>query len=185
MTADDGNDLIDGGFGADTLHGGAGTDTVSYAGALSPVTVDLDGNADDGGPNEKDRVEADVERVIGGPFGDHLTAISGTHTLDGGAGDDVLTGGTGTDTLNGGPGNDVLNGGVGNDTLRGGDGIDTADYTGRFDPVTLDLTARPRLPRPRQRLAAGARDRHPRRHRERPRHLARRRADRRAGSRTS
>ena len=52
----------------------------------------------------------------------------------------MLTGGTGTDTLNGGAGDDVLNGGVGNDTLRGGDGIDMADYSGRYDPVTLDLT---------------------------------------------
>ena len=113
--------------GADTLHGGSGTDTVDYSAALSPVAVDLDGNADDGGPGEKDRVESDVEKVIGSPFGDHLAAISGTHTLSGGLGDDMLIGGTGADKLLGGPGNDTLNGGVGSDELHGDAGVDMAE----------------------------------------------------------
>jgi Ca2+-binding RTX toxin-like protein len=140
LRGDAGDDVLDGGPGADILRGGAGTDVIDYSDATGPVEVDLDGNADDGGPGEGDRADADVERVIGGPFDDRLAAISGTHTLDGGPGNDTLDGGTGDDTLDGGPGDDKLNGEVGSDELNGGDGTDLADYAGRFDPVALDLT---------------------------------------------
>ena len=55
--------------------------------------------------------------------------MSGTNTLDGGAGNDVLIGGIGSDTLRGGSENDVLIADttdflVGNDTLDGGSGDD-------------------------------------------------------------
>ena len=141
MRGDDDADRMDGGPGGDVADGGTGTDTVDYSSATGPLAIDLDGNADDGESGEADRVEADVERVIGGPFDDRIAAISGTHTLIGGAGNDVLAGGSGVDRLEGGDGDDRLNGGVGSDVLDGGEGSDVADYAGRFDPVDLDLRA--------------------------------------------
>jgi Ca2+-binding RTX toxin-like protein len=141
LRGDNDDDHLDGGPGADVIDGGAGDDTVDYSGATGPLAIDLDGNADDGQSNEGDRVEADVERVVGGPFDDRIAAISGTHSLVGGDGNDTLAGGSGVDRLDGGAGDDRLNGGVGSDVLLGGDGFDTADYAGRFDPVELDLRA--------------------------------------------
>ena len=141
LRGDDDADRLDGGPGADVVDGGTGTDTADYSGATGPLAIDLDGNADDGQAGEGDRVEADVDRVIGGPFDDRIAAISGTHTLVGAAGADTLAGGTGVDRLEGGDGDDRLNGGVGSDVLDGGEGSDTADYAGRFDPVDLDLRA--------------------------------------------
>ena len=141
LRGDSQNDRLDGGPGGDILDGGSGTDTVDYSAATGPLAVDLDGNADDGTAGEGDRVEPDVDRVIGGPFDDRIAAISGNHTLIGGAGDDTLAGGSGNDRLEGDAGNDRLNGGVGSDVMDGGDGNDTADYAGRFDAVDLDLRA--------------------------------------------
>jgi Ca2+-binding RTX toxin-like protein len=141
MTGDSENDHLVGGPGADVLDGGTGFDTADYSGATGPLSVDLDGNADDGTAGEGDRVEADVDRVLGGPSDDRIAAISGDHTLVGGAGNDTLAGGSGRDRLEGDAGDDRLNGGNGSDVMDGGDGNDTADYAGRFDAVSLDLRA--------------------------------------------
>ncbi|MGH2693844.1 MAG: calcium-binding protein [Actinomycetota bacterium] len=114
--------------GADTLNGGEGAaDTVKYSGRGTTLTVDLDGNADDGAAGENDNVGADVEKVYGGRAGDNLTTGSGAQTVFGLGGDDVLTGGGGPDQLKGGGGNDVLSGGGGNDVLVGGGGNDDLD----------------------------------------------------------
>jgi Ca2+-binding RTX toxin-like protein len=141
LRGDPGVDHLLGGAGPDVIDGGTGDDTADYSDATGPLSIDLDGNADDGHSGEGDRVEADVERVVGGPFDDRIAAISGDHVLIGGGGNDTLAGGSGTDRLEGGDGDDRLNGGVGSDALDGGDGSDLADYAGRFDPVDLDLRA--------------------------------------------
>src|SRR4051794_2892263 len=141
LRGDDDGDRLDGGPGPDILDGGRGLDTADYSDATGPLSIDLDGNADDGTSNEGDRVEADVDRIVGGPFDDRIVAISGNHTFVGGPGNDALLGGSGVDHLEGGVGDDRLNGGVGSDVLDGGEGNDTADYAGRFDPVNLDLRA--------------------------------------------
>jgi len=141
MRGDDDADRLDGGPGPDIVDGGRGVDTADYSDATGPLSIDLDGNADDGTSNEGDRVEADVDRIVGGPFDDRIVAVSGNHTFAGGAGNDVLLGGSGVDHLDGDTGDDRVNGGVGSDVLNGGEGNDTADYAGRFDPVDLDLRA--------------------------------------------
>ena len=123
--ADD--DVMVGGAGADTFVGGPGTDTVSYAQEPLPVTVTVDGQANDGAAGEGDNVGFDVETVIGGNGDDMLDGGDDPHTLTGGPGDDVLIGGNTDDTLNGGDGNDRLAGGGGNDTLQGGAGNDQLD----------------------------------------------------------
>jgi len=104
-----GNDDLDGGPGADTLNGGAGTDAATYGGRTAPVTVTMDGKANDGEAGEGDNVANDVEAVYGGKAGDTLTGSSRADTIDGQGGNDTITGGKGTDFLFGGDGNDTIN----------------------------------------------------------------------------
>lgn len=116
-----GVDVLIGDAGADVLSGGAGTDTASWAIYQTPVVVSIDGVANDGAPGEGDRVDSDVETLVGG------------------AASDVLTGGAGRNTLFGGPGNDVLDGGLGPDQLYGGAGLDAVTYSARTVPIVVRL----------------------------------------------
>lgn len=107
-----GNDTLDGGQGNDSLDGGAGNDRLSYATAISAVTVDLGaGTATGGGGND---TLINIEAVAGSPFNDVLTGSAQ---------------------------NDTLNGGAGNDSLDGAGGIDIADYSGTGTAVTVNLAA--------------------------------------------
>ena len=152
-----GIDVLDGGAGADILAGGLAIDTVTYAGRSTPVTMTIDGVANDGAVGELDNVKVDVETVIGGtgnddlagsPLADTLFGGAGSDTLRGDAGidilwgeagDDTLEGGAGNDTLNGDDGSDMLEGGAGGDTHNGGAGFDSADYRARTASVTASL----------------------------------------------
>src|SRR5581483_1350275 len=116
-----GDDVLDGQLGADMLNGGAGADTVWYEPRTNPVTVTLDGSANDGEAGENDRIAADVENAVGG------------------SGDDTLIGDAGANVLNGGLGNDTLDGGRGADAPRGGGDTDLADYSSRPNPVIVSL----------------------------------------------
>jgi Ca2+-binding RTX toxin-like protein len=88
-----GADLFDQGSaadGADVLRGGPGTDTVSYAARRHTVSV-VSGRAHaSGAPGERDTVNADIERLVGGAGADILRASHTTLELDGGAGADEL-----------------------------------------------------------------------------------------------
>lgn len=117
----DGNDTLDGGLGTDTLTGGDGNDTADYASRTQNLTLDLDGIADDGATGENDRIDADIENLIGG------------------SGNDRLTGNGVANSLKGNAGNDSLDGALGKDTLTGNAGTDTADYSSRTTNLTLDL----------------------------------------------
>ena len=124
-----GNDTLNGSLGTDVLQGGAGTDTVSYAGRANPVTINLDGLANDGEGGENDNVNADIENALGG---------SGADTLTGNEGPNNLNGGPGADVLNGGNGNDVLIGPAGDgagDTYNGQGGTDRASFASAPAPV--------------------------------------------------
>jgi Ca2+-binding RTX toxin-like protein len=130
--------------GADTFVGGPGDDLVTYANRALPVAVSLDGLANDGSDGERDRVDADVERVFGGARADTLQAdadgallfgdLDGDR-LVGGAGPDILTGGfdDGADVLAGAAGDDELGGGPGADELEGGRGMDSLRAGGGDD----------------------------------------------------
>ena len=96
----------------DTIDGGPGKDAASYLQATQRLSLDLDGQADDGLlTGEGDTVQSDVESLIGGAAQDFLS---------GDANDNVLAGQGGNDSLVGFEGNDVLVGGSGDDTLREG-----------------------------------------------------------------
>jgi Ca2+-binding RTX toxin-like protein len=111
-------DLLVGGPGADVLEGGRGFDTVSYGTRRLPVRVQIDGDADDGAPGERDRVGLDVELVVGGRGHDRLIGDGRANKFDGGPGRDVILGRAGPDFLVGGTGADVVRGGAGRDRLR-------------------------------------------------------------------
>jgi hemolysin type calcium-binding protein len=116
-----GDDLLDPGKGeGDQLFGGADTDTVTYSARTAPVSIDLDGVADDGEVGENDLIDTDVENLTGGTVNDRITGAAGANVLSGGAG------------------NDMLDGGLGGDLLLGGSGTDIADYAARSGAVTAD-----------------------------------------------
>jgi hemolysin type calcium-binding protein len=151
-----GNDTFDGGAGPDSMFGGPGTDTVTYSGRTAPVSVSVDGAANDGEAGEGDQVSTDVENVTGGSGDDNITGGPGADTLRGGGGNDVLVGertadldggggndsifgDAGNDAIGGGDGDNLLVGGDGNDTIQGGLGADSFDGgTGNDDLKALD-----------------------------------------------
>ncbi len=116
-----GDDMLNGLAGADYLVGGTGFDTADYSDRVVSIVADLDGASDDGASGENDRIETDVEAIIGG------------------SGADVLGGNNGANTLDGGPGDDVLGGALGADVLIGGAGIDSVSYVTRTGDVTVTL----------------------------------------------
>jgi Ca2+-binding RTX toxin-like protein len=113
----EGNDLIDGGLGADTMYGGPGADTVTYAGRVADVVVRLDNLANDGQPGEGDFARQ-FENVTGGLGNDGIVANSANNVLRGLAGNDRLFGANGNDILIGDTGTDFGDGGNGTDTCE-------------------------------------------------------------------
>jgi len=101
-----GDDVIDGGGGADTVYGQEGDDLLQ--GGL--------GN----------------DSLYGGQGQDLLLGEGGDDILQGDDGNDVLRGGEGADDLSGGMGDDVVEGGAGDDRISGGEGNDTYRF-GRGD----------------------------------------------------
>ena len=143
LMGEGGNDLLRPGTGMDNAYGGGGQDTVTYEERLNPVSVTLDGLANDGESGENDFVAADVENLTGGKNNDTLTGNDLANTLIGGPGNDTLAGkGAQPDHLVGGPGNDTLDGGsVGSahDVLDGGTDTDVVTYASRTDGVYILL----------------------------------------------
>ncbi len=151
--------------GADRISVGAGRDLVDYSTRTTPVSVSLDGAANDGAPGEGDAVGPDVEFLEAGSGADVLTgspsarllAIDGNAgddrissggpgggssaiSLSGGAGDDVIDASSSIDRvgLGGGDGNDTLTGGAGDDSLGGSRGADVLNGGGGNDRLNGD-----------------------------------------------
>jgi Ca2+-binding RTX toxin-like protein len=118
----EGNDTISGGSGADLQDGQNGFDTVNYSQRTTPVSVTLDGAANDGNSTTDDNPGAvtatgddnvvGIERVLGGSGADILNAVNSpvAVTLEGGGGDDLMSGSDFADTFLGGGGGDLMNG---------------------------------------------------------------------------
>lgn len=155
LTADCACRLIPG-AGSDTVtFGGAGTyvagaleddiDTVrvqdgvtgvtaDYSARTTPVSLTVDGEANDGAPGEEDDLGFGITALTGGTGNDTLAGTSAADTLTGGDGSDTLLGRGSADLLVGGAGGDTLRGGSGSDTLLGQDGADKL-YGGDGDDV--------------------------------------------------
>jgi Ca2+-binding RTX toxin-like protein len=123
-------DVIDGGPGYDQIE----NNWVSDVGVFQPpIVVSVDGQADDGRPNENDNV-TDVERIYlnaaatltGSEGADELTVFNNDagSRLNGRGGDDKLNGFDLDDAIDGGAGNDAIQGGYGHDMITGGPGRD-------------------------------------------------------------
>ena len=146
-TGGDGNDLLNGGVGADMLRGGDGDDTLSgsagadvldgaagddwasYELATEGVTVNLATGTGTGAEAEGDRL-IDIENISGSDHDDRLSGDAGANRFLGGGGNDRLAGGDG---------NDLLDGGAGADMLDGGAGVDWASYVLAAEGVTVSL----------------------------------------------
>jgi Ca2+-binding RTX toxin-like protein len=129
---------------ADVIDGGAGYDqikadwTAPLTESQPPVSVTLDGVANDGRSGEGDNVTSieklhvslavsftaagdavdfesfnypgpDPVRFIGSPGNDRVRAYDNHDTIDTGAGDDLIEAGNGNDVITGGPGRDTIN----------------------------------------------------------------------------
>ncbi len=145
ISGGEGDDIFFGEFfddGADTYAGGPGSDSLVDVGDFfgRAVTIDLDGNADDG-PTvpvagiPRDNAGADMENLSltvpgegGSDFSsfsnDTLTGNDAANEIDGGFGNDTISGLGGADTLEGGPGDDRMDGGAGVDEIDGSGGND-------------------------------------------------------------
>lgn len=130
-----GDDLLDGGDGADIMDCGDGTDLVQYQGRVSPLTITLDGAANDGASGENDKIGSSCENVEAWNGADKITGSSGANRLSGRDGNDTIKGGGGTDRLFGGNGKDTLFGDVGSDFLYGDDGDDTIEGGAGTDTI--------------------------------------------------
>jgi Ca2+-binding RTX toxin-like protein len=131
----EGNDTIDGGTGDDRLNDRAGSDVIGGGPGVDylelcctsvrgPLTVTLDGVADDGHAGEGDNVLPDVEDLRTGDANDRIVGSDAANRINAGEGDDVVIGNGGADDLSGDEGNDTLDGGAGNDAIRGGENND-------------------------------------------------------------
>ena len=125
----DGDDTLSGSAGADVLDGAAGDDWASYELATEGVTVNLATGTGTGAEAEGDRL-IDIENISGSDHDDRLSGDAGANRFLGGGGNDRLAGGDG---------NDLLDGGAGADMLDGGAGVDWASYVLAAEGVTVSL----------------------------------------------
>jgi Ca2+-binding RTX toxin-like protein len=136
LSGGDGQDILLGVAGADLLGGGAGDDLYVIADGAAAVSEQAGGGRDSVWVHAdlSWTMPAEVEiaylggaawRFAGGAGGDIILGNGAlANTIDGGAGHDQIYGGALRDVLRGGEGNDGLNGLGGGDTLEGGDGDD-------------------------------------------------------------
>ena len=124
-----GDDAWSGGPGPDVFDGGDGTDTVDYSARSAPVSVTVDGIANDGQAGEGDNV-VNAEEITGG---------SGNDTIVAGSNGSRLHGGPGNDTLKGSPQEDRIEGDEGDDTIDSRDGVyDSIDCGPGTDTLLAD-----------------------------------------------
>lgn len=141
MAGGEGNDTHLGGPGPDELQHSPGADDfsggtdpagalpesvdyVTYQFAKQPLSISLDGQANDGAAGEGDNVRSDVERILGGDVDDRISGSGDANEISGHWGDDRIEGRGGDDALSGSDGQDAVRGGDGADELRGGGGDD-------------------------------------------------------------
>ena len=132
---ENGNDVLFAGAPdqADVLDGDEGIDSIDYfdRSGTEPVSVTLDGQANDGAPGEGDNV-LDAEDVDGGGADDTLRGSDSSEFS-------IMRGNGGNDTITPGSLEDVVFGGNGDDTVETRDGFTDRIACGRgTDTVTAD-----------------------------------------------
>lgn len=120
---------IDGG----DYDGGAGSNTLDFSRITDPLSISLDGVANDTSPFGTFNVRPSFARVYTGTGNDTIAGTASGETLDGGAGNDLIDGNGGNDYLVGNFGDDTLRGGGGDDTLEGSAGRDRLEGQGGSD----------------------------------------------------
>ena len=123
LSGGNGNDILNGGAGADKLYG---NDGYNWLEGFAGDDQLFGGNASD--------------VLLGAGGRDRLYGNEGVNWLDGGVGDDELYGGNVQDTLLGGSGNDVIYSNGGDDIIVGGAGADKLYGTGGTDIIYGDDT---------------------------------------------
>ena len=109
-----GDDTLAADGGTDSIDGGSGTDTADFSAISDPLTLSLDGVANDGvvGTNPASNLVA-IENILGGQGKDSIVgnsdnnSLSGNGTILGQGGDDTLTGGASA-SIDGGSGDDTI-----------------------------------------------------------------------------
>ena len=140
-TGNAGVNTIWAGAGDNVIDGGGGADTVSYLGATGGITLSLAlASAQATGGSGTDTLLA-IENASGSQYADALTGTDTANRLLGNASADTLVGLGGIDTLDGGEGDDLLAGNAGDDYLVGGGGNDTASYAAALGAVMVSLAA--------------------------------------------
>jgi Ca2+-binding RTX toxin-like protein len=90
------------------FDGGFGDDVANYFYATEGVTIGVDGAPFDGRPGDNDRIDRDVETVLGSNHADVLVGTQREQRLFGLEGDDEISGGPASDLLVGGRGDDRI-----------------------------------------------------------------------------
>jgi Ca2+-binding RTX toxin-like protein len=141
------------GLGRDDMTAiGAASPTYYYGDHPGPVTLSVDGIANDGMPGEGDNIRAVTDpaatvAMVGTAFADTFIGSAGNEWVQGGPGDDLADlqdghdhgfGEDGADRLDGGSGGDELSGGNGADRVAGGSGNDYLDGDEGDDEVWGD-----------------------------------------------
>jgi Ca2+-binding RTX toxin-like protein len=133
----DGNNVLDGGAGADKLYGYAGDDTY-HVDTSSDRTAEIPGGGNDTViASTSYRLFSYIENLtLTGTAGFGGTGNVEDNVITGNSGANSLLGLEGSDTLIGNGGNDWLDGGLGADTMTGGTGSDTYTVDNALDSVT-------------------------------------------------
>ncbi|MEO8108236.1 MAG: calcium-binding protein [Actinomycetes bacterium] len=136
LSGNKGSDTLDGkGASKAVINGGPGADVL--LGSNGPDRLYGDTSGDPG---------AGDDTILGRGGADEIFGIGGDDQLEGGDDNDSLSGGGGRDSVKGGAGQDELLGGNGSDgpdTFSGGPGWDSIDFSGRFEPLTIDADGKP------------------------------------------
>lgn len=138
----EGDDLLLGGYLADTIDGGTGDDTL-YGRDGDDELTGGEGNDMLHGDAGNDTLYGNMgnDFLEGGAGDDFIYTGSGDDSALGGTGDDIFHLGGGTNEIYCGQGDDLVRANIGIDTILGGSGEDTVDYSmfGGSGGLTVNL----------------------------------------------